>query len=174
MKASSILTLAIVGLFSLSIRAEDAPKLTVGEFTFALAKPWTQGQNTGMMTKAILNYPVEGGAPLEAKFYDFGSQSGGVDANVNRWISQFDGKPEVKKEEIELGGTKVVLVTATGTYLDGGPMSPTKTPRPDYALLGAIVVGKDSSVFIKLTGPKAATTAAQASFKALATSPFAK
>jgi hypothetical protein len=174
MKAISLLTLAIVGLLSTSLRAEDAAKLTVGEFTFTVAKPWTTGQNSGMMTKAILNYPVEGGAPLEAKFYDFGSQSGGVEANVTRWISQFDGKPEVKREEIEIGGTKVVLVTATGTYLDGGPMSPTKTPRPDYTLLGAIVVGKESSVFIKLTGPKAAAAAAQESFKTLATSPFAK
>lgn len=174
MKTRTFIALAITGLLTLTLHAEDAQKLTVGEFTFTLAKPWTQGQNTGMMTKAVINYPVEGGSPLEAKFYDFGSQSGGVDANVNRWISQFDGKPEVKKEELEMGGTKVVLVTATGTYLDGGPMSPTKTPRADYTLLGAIVVGKESSVFIKLTGPKAPTAAAQASFKALATSPFTK
>ena len=145
-----------------------------GEFTFTVAKPWTQGQNTGMMTKAILNYPVEGGTALEAKFYDFGSQSGGVDANVTRWISQFEGKPEVKREELTLNGTQVVLVTASGTYLDGGPMSPTKTPRPDYTLFGAILVGKDSNVFIKLAGPKADVAKAQDSLKTLATSPFTK
>ena len=174
MKTRHFLCLAILTLLAPGLRAEEAAKLTVGEFSFTLAKPWTQGQNTGMMTKAVLSYPVEGGAPLEAKFYDFGGQSGGVDANVTRWISQFEGKPEVKKEELTLNGTQVVLVSATGTYLDGGPMSPTKTPRPDYSLFGAILVGKESSVFIKVTGPKDAIAKANDALKALSTSPFAK
>jgi len=173
MKAISFTTLALVGLLSFSARAEDT-KVTVGEFTFLVSAPWTQAQNAGMMTKAVLSHPVEGGTALEAKFYDFGGPSGGVDANVQRWITQFDGKPEVKKEELTLNGTQVVLVTATGTYLDGGPMQPTKTPRPDYTLYGAILVGKESSVFIKLAGPKAAVAKAQDAIKKLATSPFAK
>ncbi len=173
MKAITLTALALFVTLVPALRAEDT-KLTVGEFTFTVTAPWVQGQNTGMMTKAVLNHPVEGGTPLDAKFYDFGSASGGVEANIKRWIGQFEGTPEVKKEELTLNGTNVVLLVATGTYLDGGPMSPTKTPRADYALYGAILEGKDSSVFIKLTGPKAEVAKAQESLKKIATSPFTK
>jgi hypothetical protein len=174
MKSTLLLTAAVLGLFSLTARAEDA-KVTVGDFTFTAAAPWAVGQNTGMMTKAILTYPVEGGPALEAKFYHFGTGQGGdVNANVQRWVGQFEGTPDVKKEEVDTNGSKTVLVTITGTYLDGPPMGGTKTPRADYQLLGAILSGKDAPVFIKLTGPKAATTAAQESYKKMALSPFAK
>ena len=149
-------------------------KLTVGQFDFVLASPWKKAENTGMMTKAVLAWPVEGGTPIEAKFYDFGGPSGGIEANIARWVSQFEGKPEVKQEELTFGSTKVILLTASGTYLDGGPMSPTKTPRPDYTLFGAILAGDQSNIFIKMAGPKAAMAKAQADFKKLTTSPVAK
>lgn len=165
------LAAALFCLLPLFLHAEDG-KLTVGQFTFAMPKPWSQAQNTGMMTKAVLNYPADE-KPLEAKFYDFGGPSGGVDANVQRWISQFEGTPEVKKEELTFGDTKVVLVTASGTYLEGMPGGP-KTPRPDSTLLGAILAGSESNVFIKMAGPKAAIAKAQEDFKKLVVSPFAK
>lgn len=157
-----------------SVQAEDKT-VAVGDFNFAVAAPWTEAQNTGMMTKAVLSHPVEGGTPLEAKFYHFGTGQGGdVDANVKRWIGQFEATPEVKKEDLDYSGTKVTLVTIHGTYLDGPPFGGTKTPRADYTMLGAILVGKDAPVFIKLTGPKAATAAATDSFKKLVASPFKK
>ena len=169
MKSLSFL-LIFSALCAFSAHAEDK-KITVGEFSFTAPAPWTESQNSGMMTAAVLAYPVKEGKPLEAKFYFFGSGGGGdVEANIHRWIGQFEGSPDVKKEEVDISGTKVVLLTASGTFLDGGPMSPVKTPRPDYTLLGAIIVGKDAPVFIKLTGPKAAAAAAQADFKKLVTS----
>lgn len=174
MKFALFATTLLAALVTVTARAEDKT-VTVGDFTFAVAAPWTEAQNTGMMTKAVLAHPVEGGTPMEAKFYHFGSGQGGdVDANVRRWVGQFEGTPEIKKEELEFSGTKVTLLTLTGTYLDGPPMGGTKTPRADYSMLGAILVGKDAPVFIKLTGPKAAAAAAQASFKKLVESPFKK
>jgi hypothetical protein len=163
---------ALLCFFPLFLHAEDT-SLNVGGFAFKLPAPWTQAQNTGMMTKAILNYPAEGGAPLELKMYDFGGPSGGVEANIQRWISQFDGTPEVKKEELTFGETKVILLSASGTYLDGMPGGP-KTPKLDSTLLGAILAGADTNVFIKMAGPKAAIAKAQEDFKKLVVSPFAK
>lgn len=167
------LALSALALFSLSVaRAEDA-KLTVGPFSFATPAPWTKAENTGMMTKAILAYPNEGGSAMEAKFYDFGGPSGGIDANIQRWVSSFQGTPEVKKEELDFPGTKVVLLTASGTYMDGMPGA-AKTAKPETTLCGAIITNENASVFIKMTGPKAAMVKAQEAFKKLATSPFAK
>ena len=166
------LAVALLCLLPLFLHAEDK-KVSVGGLEFAVPAPWTQAQNTGMMTKAILNYPAEGGDPLVLKFYDFGGPSGGVEANVQRWISQFEGTPEVKKDELTFGSTKVYFVTATGTYLDGMPGGP-KTPKPDSTLLGAILTSDDTNVFIKMAGPKAAIAKAQEDFKKMVTSPFAK
>lgn len=165
----ALLTLAALPL---SLAADDV-KLSVGQFQFKVEAPWKKAENTGMMTKAILAYPVQGGSPIEAKFYDFGGPSGGIEANIQRWIGQFEGSPEVKKEELSFGATKVVLVTASGTYLDGPPGG-AKTPKADHTLCGAILAGEESHVFIKMAGPKAPMTQAQVDFKKLATSPFAK
>ena len=174
MRASLLLAAAVLSLCSLTAVAEDA-KVTVGDFTFTAVPPWAVAQNTGMMTKAILSHPIEGGPALEAKFYHFGSGQGGdVDANVQRWVGQFEGTPDVKKEEVEVSGSKVVLVTITGTYLDGPPMGGSKTPRADYQMLGAILLGQDAPVFIKLTGPKATTAGIQEAYKKMALSPFSK
>jgi hypothetical protein len=168
----ALLIAAFLGLAaSTTLCAEDA-KLPVGQFTFALPSPWKQGENTGMMTKAVVNYQIEGGSKLEAKFYDFGGPSGGIEANIKRWEGQFEGKPEVKREDLEKNGTKVVLFTGTGTFLDGAPMSPQKTPRPGYTMLGAVLEGADSSCFIKLTGPKDEVAKMQEAFKKMALSPF--
>lgn len=164
--------LALLAVAATAVAADE--KITVGQFDFVISAPWKKAENTGMMTKAVLAWPVEGASPIEAKFYDFGGPSGGIDANIKRWVGQFEGKPEVNREELTFGNTKVVLLTASGTYLDGGPMSPTKTPRPDYTLCGAILAGDQSNVFIKMAGPKVAMARAQADFKKLATSPFAK
>ncbi len=165
--------LALFCFAPLFLHAEDKT-ITVGSLEFTMSTPWTQAQNTGMMTKAILNYPTETGEPLVAKFYDFGNQSGGVEANIQRWVSQFEGAPEVKKDELTFGNTKVYLVTATGTYLDGMLPSGPKTPKADSTLLGAILSSDDSTIFIKMAGPKAAVAKAQADFKKMVVSPFAK
>ena len=155
------------------VHAEDT-KFTVGEFSFKAEAPWAESQNAGMMTSKVLDYPVKDGKPLEAKFYFFAGGGGGVEANLKRWIGQFEPTPEVKQDELTFGENKVILLTASGTFLDGAPMSPNKTPRAGYTLLGAIVVGKEAPVFIKLTGPKADAEAAKDAFKKLVTSPFAK
>lgn len=150
-------------------------KITVGDFTFTISEPWKEAQNTGMMSKATIEHPSKEGAPVKALFYHFGSgQGGSVEANINRWIGQFEGTPEVQREEKDIDGTQVVFLTATGTYLDGPPFGGAKTPRPNYQMLAAIIVGKDAPVFLKLTAPKADAEAVQESFKKLTLSPFEK
>jgi hypothetical protein len=170
MKLRSLLTLALAGAIVPVLHSEDAA-LSIGQFSFKLEAPWKKAENTGMMTKAVLQYPVEGGEPMEAKFYDFGGPSGGIEANVQRWIGMFQGAPDVKKEELTFGTTKVMLVTVSGTFMDGPPGG-AKTAKPDHTLCGAILAGEQSNVFIKFTGPKAPMEKARESFKKLATSPF--
>ncbi|MDH4454301.1 MAG: hypothetical protein QE570_14085 [Verrucomicrobiota bacterium] len=168
---------AVLTAFVLSsaVHAEDG-KLEVAGLTFKIAAPWASVESTGMFRAGTLNAKVEGlEKPLEAVFYHFPGPGGGggVQANVDRWLGQFATKPESKTEEIDAGGKKITLVTATGTYNDGPPMG-AKTPRENYTLIAAIVPTEDSNIFIKLAGPKDAITKLAEGFKKMAGSPFVK
>ena len=170
-----ILQLALAALLALPVFAEDA-KVSAGGLDFALpSAAWASAPTSSPMRAATLKVQVEGAEqPLEAIFYYFGAGQGGdVEANVQRWFGQFEGKPETNREDIEAGGKKVTLVTATGTYMDGAMFGP-KTAKPDSMLLGSIIPGPDAPVFIKLTGPKAAVAKIADEFRALSISPFKK
>lgn len=160
---------------TLSLRAEEG-KVSAGSLNFTLPTgAWKSVPSSSPMRAVTLQIPVEGSEkPLEAVFFYFGGGQGGdTAANITRWLSQFQSPPESKTEELEAGGQKVTMVTATGIYMDG-PMMGTKTPMADYTLLGAIVPGPEANVYIKLTGPKAAVAKIAGDFKKLVTSPFAK
>ena len=103
-----------------------------------------------------------------AVFYFGPGQGGGVDDNLKRWASQFqtDAKPQTAKKTIN--GLSVTTIDLSGTYLaSAGPMSPTKTSKPGYRLLGGIVEGPQGGVFFKFTGPAKTVAASQAVFDKL-------
>lgn len=167
-----LLSLLALAALSTSAVAEDG-KLAVAGLNFAYPATWTSVAPSSPMRAGTLQIPVEGAEkPLEAVFYHFGAGQGGdTKANVDRWLGQFASPPESKTEELDVNGTKVTIVTATGTYNDGPMMGP-KTPKDNYTLLGAIVPSADAPVFIKLTGPKDAVGKINDAFKALIKSPF--
>jgi hypothetical protein len=84
-------------------------------------------------------------------------------------FEQPDGKPsdgaaKIKKDKV--AGLPVTNVDLTGTYMSSmGPMAPTKTPKTNYRLLGAIVEGPSGSIFFKLTGPAKTVEAAKKDFE---------
>ncbi len=175
MKRFLTTTVLSLFLFSAAVHAEEG-KLAVNGLNFKFASPWAEIQSTGMFRAGTLAAKVEGAEkPVEAVFYSFPGPGGGGDteANVKRWLGQFQGTPESKREELDAGGTKITLVTATGTYNDGPPMG-AKTPRENYTLIAAIVPAGESNIFVKLTGPKEAVAKLAEEFKKIVLSPFAK
>jgi len=100
------------------------------------------------------------------------SASGGIDANIDRWIGQFDGvkKEEAKIEKMDVEGATVHMVDITGTFKDsmgGGPFAPgPMKKREDYRMIGAIIETKnDGLLFIKMTGPKTTVESLAEGFK---------
>src|SRR5690606_25240886 len=104
----------------------------------------------------------------ECIVYYFGpGQGGGVDANIQRWIGQFEapgGGPAdklAKRSQKTVNGIQATMLDLSGTYLyKPAPMAPQATKKPGYRMLAVIVEGKDAPIFFKLTAP--AKTAAQA------------
>lgn len=164
--ALAVLTFACAGF----ARAAGAPAtFQVSEFTFKRPPAWEWIETTSPMRKAQLKVPsTDKKESAEVVFYYFGQGGGGAtQANVDRWLSQFQEPKEqikAKVEEVTVNKRKVTYVQAEGTYLSGMPGGP-KTPQPNTMLLGAVLESESGNVFVKMTGPAALTKASITEFK---------
>lgn len=179
MKKTSILSLALIAAVLLPVFADDAETLKVSEFEFKYSAPWIRQQTSSPMRAGQFTYDHkdESLSNVDLIVYFFGpGQGGGAQANIDRWIGQFEGTPESKTEEKELGGKKVIFLEAKGTYMEsmGGPFSGNKTAKPDYTMLAAILPSDQGDVFLKLTGPSKSVAAMKDAFTAFAESPFSE
>lgn len=179
---SFIASLVLVAA-AVSASAQDAKvsELKAGSFTFKVPAPWQAKAEPRMMSAGGFTLAGKDGAdPVEADFYHFGKgQGGGIEPNLKRWQTQFtpgeDGAPvKIEREELAVDGKKALIVTLKGTFLSGPAMSANKTPKPGYAMLGAILQSDDGDVFVKITGPEAATLATKDQVKEMVKAAFAR
>jgi hypothetical protein len=126
------------------------------------------------MRVATYRTPAAPGDPEggEVAIFYFGpGQGGGVDANVERWISQLTPEPGSKKpsrSKSQVGDIPVTFCMTEGTYSTGmAAPGASAAPKKGFALEGAIAEGKQGAVFFKLTGPKKSVAKAKADFDAL-------
>jgi hypothetical protein len=114
---------------------------------------------------------ADGTEPATLSVFYFGPGGGGsIQANIDRWIGQFqsvDGAPEQSVEEV--AGMKVHLVDVTGTFTVGAAMGGGEA-RANWRMLGAIVESPAGNYFFKLTGPVDTIKAHQAGFDAFVAS----
>src|SRR5579884_1478238 len=123
---NSLLTVSCFLLAAATLRAEEPATFNVGEFKFARPAKWEWVEVSSPMRKAQLKVLGEGGASADVVFYDFGpGGAGGVKANVDRWLRQFDPHHNDKVTEQTVGKTKVTYVQTEGTYHSGMPGGPT-------------------------------------------------
>jgi len=129
---------------------------------------WEAKPASGMRAATYL-IPAAKGDSEGAECAVFENLGGGVGANIDRWIEQFektDGAPKQKQETIN--GLNVTTVDVSGMFKGGGPMmGQSGGPKAGYRLLGAITEGPGGEVFFKLTGPAKTVTAAQGEFQAM-------
>lgn len=119
---------------------------------------WKSAPPKNQMIEGEFRFPAEGKESVRITF----SRSGGsIDANVKRWIGQFEGvnSEETKVDKKEISKLTVHTVDVSGTYLDsmgGGPFAPGPTKKQEnYRMIGAIIeMPKGQSLFIKAYGPK--------------------
>ena len=150
--------------------------LTAAGIKFDLPAGWAGQRPTSRLRLAQYELPGEAGAAELAVFCFGVGQGGSVQANINRWLAQFEdpqhpgARPTGGVMTIEQNGLKLSVVKAAGTYSPGamGPMGSPEPPKPDYGLYGLIIEGgHQGNVFVKITGPAAtieAQTEAIASF----------
>lgn len=114
--------------------------------------------------------------------------SGGVNANIDRWIGQFSGpaKKVEPTEETVSGKWDVYVVKISGEYAErmgGGPFAGGRfVKQADYAMMGAILIEPDQDspdqpefahrreYFVKMIGPQAVIDAHSKAFKKMVNS----
>jgi hypothetical protein len=118
---------------------------------------WQEAPNPNAMRLAT--YRAPGGVEVSV------SRAGGeTEANVQRWIAQFDDVGREARVEKTVRGLHVVTVDFAGTYVGSGmAMGAPVESKPGWALAGSIE-SRSPSYFFKMTGPAAAVRAARPVF----------
>jgi len=140
----------------------DAPTLA-----WKVPSEWTTTPNASSMRLATYHVPAAKGDADETEV-SVVRAGGTTEANIDRWIKQFDEAGKDERTEKTVGGFKITIVELSGRYL-GGAMMPSgeSEPRKGWSLLGAVVETPSSPYFFKMTGPTASVKAARAAFVAL-------
>jgi hypothetical protein len=129
--------------------------------TWTAPAAWQTAPNPNALR--IATYQVPGGAEVSV------ARAGGTtDANIQRWIAQFDDAGADRREEKTIAGMHVTIVEVAGTYMAGNMMGPRENAHRGWALAGAVVeTSKGSSYFFKMLGPADAVRGARPQLDAL-------
>jgi hypothetical protein len=144
-----------------------------GDVKWTTPTRWKTGPEKPMRAATYL-IPAAAGDSEGAECAVFMNIGGGVNANIKRWVGQFEqpdgnsSEAKAKQKKETINGFPVTTVDLTGIFTGGGmAMGQPSTKKPGYRLLGAIVEGPEGEVFFKLTGPAKTVAAAQGEFQAL-------
>lgn len=154
--------------------ADEAPAVKLAEGKIVLKSPaaWKKVQPKSNIIEYEFSAPAAEGDPADGRITIMGA-GGGIQANVDRWLGQFNPPAEktIKDvssvKEIKVAGAPVHMVDVAGTFKDtpGGPFAGGKTVlRENYRLLGAIIVTDHGQYFVKFYGPKKTVDANEKAF----------
>lgn len=141
-----------------------APSDATAALTWKAPASWPSQPNPSSFRIATHKVPHAKGDTEDAEL-SVVRAGGDVDANIQRWVEQFEGATSPKRQEKTVHGVKVTVVEVEGTYQGGMGAAP--TPHAGWALLAAIVATPDEPYFFKVTGPTATVRAARPTFDAL-------
>jgi len=162
MTRTSILTLTLLISAPLTVVADDAPTkttdVTLKALTLKVPETWKKSAKQSSMRLATFDIPAatKGGEKGELAIYSFPGGGGSVEANISRWIGQFDSKGRESKVTVgKAGDHEYHLVELTGTYNQpvGPPIRRQTKPVPDSRMLGVILTLDSGVYYLKMTGP---------------------
>jgi len=177
-RQSFYLTLAVF-LAVYSVTAEDSKtksakfrdsRLDV-EITLNVPTNWKAQKPTSRLRLGQFDIPAakDDKEAAELAIYSFGGGGGGINANIKRWVGQFESEGRsVKVTEGKSPQGPYVVVDLKGTYRKptGPPFQQKTVPTPGSRMLAIILtVEKKANFFLKLTGPEKTVTATEAAFR---------
>lgn len=133
--------------------------------TWTVPDGWKIAPNPNAMRLATYRIAPVAGDTDEAEV-SISRAGGTTDANIQRWVGQFDAAGKDTRIEKTVKGMKVTIVDVTGTYA-GGMTPGASTPHTGWALVGAIIETSGSPYFLKMIGPAKTVRASRAALEKL-------
>jgi hypothetical protein len=142
--------------------AMPAPLNEAPTLSWKMPGDWQETPNPSALRLATYHVPGEAEMIVARA-------GGSTEANIQRWLSQFDNAGADTRDERTIRGLHVTLVQVAGTFAPSPMMTAGAAPQahPGWALEGAIVETSGSPYFFKLIGPAPAIKSAQPSFERL-------
>jgi len=151
----------------------DGTPVTLLQYVAVAPASWTAKPAGSSMRLAEYDTPAAAGEePGEAVVYFFGAgQGGSLEANVERWRTQFsheDGsRPEPGITRMTDAAFPASVVELRGRYARNIGMGGAATEaKPDQVLLAAIVETPEGNLYVQLHGPAASVLAQKEGFLA--------
>ena len=160
--AASLLVL-FMALSGAAPADQEPAKQGLPELRFKAPAEWVVEKPSSNMRVAQYKLPKVDGDSEDASLvlYFFGSNQGGsVQANLERWISQFeqpDGSSSAAKAKVEsltINQLKISTIDLAGTYVaETAPGSGVRHNTPNYRLRAAVIETPKGAYYVKLVGP---------------------
>lgn len=149
--------------------AEDTKEVEAGPLKLQVPGTWKQNEPSSSLRLAEFEIPAVEGDAEPGELSAFGPFGGTVEANVSRWIGQFDAEGRTVKMSQGSGTQgKYVFVDIKGTFKKpvGPPVQGRTQPTPGYQMSAVMVIIEgQGNFFLKLTGPEKTVAAAGADFR---------
>lgn len=161
MKSSAVFVVVCL-LLQATAKSEQPELKTIQARSLELKVPatWVKKEAASSMRVAQFSIPGDAGDADLVVFY-FGGPTGGVKANVERWIGQFDKEGlQLKMTQGKCNAGSYILVDTAGTWNkpDGPPFAQKTVATPNSRVLNVIVIEEKEDAkdyyFIKLSGQK--------------------
>ena len=179
LSAAALAILFAAAIVAETVHADDESQgktrtVDAGDITLLVPQAWEEVEPPPQSRRfrvAQFNVPPakDSEGPAELVVYYFGGSGGGVDANLERWIGQFEAEGrEAKAAQGESQAGPYVIVEVSGTYNKPvGPPVLGKTERTENSQMLAVVlaVPDKGNYFLKLTGPKETVAKAAEGFR---------
>lgn len=156
------LVLISTGIMADRVDASESKTVSAGAIKLSVPEAWRQQRTTSKFRLA--QFQIPGVRPededAELVVYYFGGPTGGIKANINRWVGQFhekDRKVTLTHGKSDQG--EYVLADISGTWKkpDGPPFARKTIDKPGSRVIGVILIigaeGAKDYYFINLSGP---------------------
>lgn len=148
----------------MSSRGSEQPQ--DGSIQFDIPTNWPQQPPSSSMRMAQATIPGASGPGDLAVFFFGPGGGGGVEDNIQRWMTQMDPAPgsDPQPETFDANGFRVTWIDVSGTLKPSNMGTGPATEQPNSRLFGAVVEGPGGPWFFKATGPEATLSAERDNF----------
>jgi hypothetical protein len=154
-------------VFILTALVVAGPLVQAATLTFTKPAAWTDRAAASSMRVAEFVVPKAAGDSEDADVivYYFGGGGGSVDANLQRWTTQFQSTKDPVRTTATVNGLKLTSLDVSGTYVaEMRPGSAEHYNKPGYRMRATVVETPKGPYFIKLTGPARTVDSAGTAF----------